>query len=327
MTGAPQSTSARFHLPACVVTLLFAFAATLPAQVVRRTVSEADLVKEPGGTVLARVATGTSVTLRSVRGTWQEATLEGWIASSALRDEPRDGFDVAVSLSAGAPLRAGPGTGAVLATARAGALFQRLETRSGWARVRRAGWIVASSAAVPPAARAPDTAVPPGTAPPSALAAGSTISTSPGGDAALTVEAATRVIVVERRTGWVRVRVDGWVPEAALAPGGSTGVITAADIRANAERYIGRSVEWPLQVLAVQTADELRPELPPGQPYVLARGPLPETGFVYLVVSAAEAETFRNLEPLARVRVRATVRSGRTRFLPTPVLNFVRRIE
>ncbi len=90
---------------------------------------------------------------------------------------------------------------------------------------------------------------------------------------------------------------------------------------------MGQPVEWTLQVLAVQQADELRPELPPGQPYVLARGPLPETGFVYLVVRTDEVARFRNLEPLAKIRVRATVRSGRTRFLPTPVLNFVRLLD
>jgi hypothetical protein len=80
-------------------------------------------------------------------------------------------------------------------------------------------------------------------------------------------------------------------------------------------------------VLAVREADDLRPELPKGQPYVLARGPLPETGFVYLAVPAAEAATFRRMEPLAEVRVRATIRAGRSRFLPTPVLTFVRRLD
>ena len=77
----------------------------------------------------------------------------------------------------------------------------------------------------------------------------------------------------------------------------------------------------------IQKADELRPELPPGQPYVLARGPIPETGFVYLIVSAKEAEQFRAMEPLAKLRIRATIRAGRSRFLPTPVLTFVRRLD
>jgi hypothetical protein len=60
---------------------------------------------------------------------------------------------------------------------------------------------------------------------------------------------------------------------------------------------------------------------------VLARGPLPETGFVYLLVVPDEAERFKAMAPLAHVQVRATIRAGRTRFLPTPVLTLVRRLD
>ncbi len=80
-------------------------------------------------------------------------------------------------------------------------------------------------------------------------------------------------------------------------------------------------------MLAVQKADELRPDLPLGQPYVLASGPLPESGFVYLVITPAEVDSFADLQPLAKIRVRATIRAGRSRFLPTPILNFVRRLN
>ena len=52
-----------------------------------------------------------------------------------------------------------------------------------------------------------------------------------------------------------------------------------------------------------------------------------ETGFVYLAVPAAEAAAFRAMEPLSEVRVRATIRAGRSRFLPTPVLDLVRRLD
>ena len=86
-------------------------------------------------------------------------------------------------------------------------------------------------------------------------------------------------------------------------------------------------MEWTLEVIAVQKADDLRPELPTGQPYVLARGPLPEAGFVYMVITTDQAATFRGLQPLTRVRVRATVRAGRSKYLPVPVLTFVRRLD
>ncbi|MEO5824382.1 MAG: hypothetical protein ABIR59_00665 [Gemmatimonadales bacterium] len=315
--------------------MMLVFAASLQAQQpARRTVADADLVKDPGGTVLARIAKDALLFAGGVRGAWHEATLEGWISEPALRDDRREGFDVAVNISAGTAVRMGPGTGATIAMARAGALFKQLEKKGGWIRVRRTGWVVTSAlvatgqAAIP--APATNAAPPPAASAGGAattLSAGATISTSPRGAAVGTVESPLRVEVVERREGWTRIRIDGWTRDASLSDLAPINQVTGANVRESPEKYVGQPVEWTLQVLAVQQADELRPELPPGQPYILARGPLPETGFVYLVVRADEVERFRNLEPLAKIRVRAIIRSGRTRFLPTPVLNFIRLLD
>lgn len=303
---------------------------------------DTDLVKEPGGVVLVRLAKGAAITPGAVRGTWQEVTLEGWIPASALRNDNRDGFDVAVNLSAGVPIRASAPGGAIRGTARAGALFDRVATRNQWVHVRRKAWVTRSavqSAGVAAAARpTPPPASPPATAttaPPTTadssgwvtVPGGTPLASQPNGGQVGALESALRGEVIERRDGWSKVRLEAWVRDGTLGVGPPPDQITAEEIRTNPERYIGQTVEWTIQVLAVQKADELRPELPLGQPYILARGPLPETGFVYLLVEAAEAERFRGLEPLAEVRVRATVRSGRTRFLPTPVLTFVRRLD
>ena len=113
------------------------------------------------------------------------------------------------------------------------------------------------------------------------------------------------------------MQINMGLPDLPRVFAGFPGVGKSTLFRDDPERYVGQTVEWSLQVLAVQQADELRPELPLGQPYVLARGPLPETGFVYLLVSEKEVATWRALEPLAEVRVRATVRAGRTRYLLT----------
>ena len=312
----------------------------MAAQAAPHTVSvETDLVKEPGGVVLVRLARGAAITPGAVRGTWQEVTLEGWIPLSALRSDSRDGFDVAVNLSAGVPIRATAPNGAVRGTARAGALFDRVETRNQWVRVRRKAWVARSAVqsagtatATRPAPAQPVVATPTqATATDSSgwvtVPGGTTLAAQPSGSPVGALESSLRGEVVERRDGWSKVRLEAWVRDGTLGVGPPPDQITAEEIRTNPERYIGQTVEWTIQVLAVQKADELRPELPLGQPYVLARGPLPETGFVYLLVQAAEAERFRGLEPLAEVRIRATVRSGRTRFLPTPVLTFVRRLD
>lgn len=339
MTGAPQSTPARYHQPALLRTLRLVVATALPlllatatasGQGGRRTLaSESDLAKEPGGTTIARLSRGATVTSGTVRGAWVEVTVDGWIAATALKDDRRDGYDVSVSLLAGTPVRATAGGGATLATARVGALFNRVETRSGWVHVRRSAWVARTALQEVPrgAAATPGPAV--AAAEPVAgatLAAGTTLAPQPNGTPAATLEAPLRVEVTERRGGWARVKVDAWVRDAAIGDPGTVG-LTAADLRAEPDRYIGQTVEWDLQVLSVQKADELRPELPTGQPYLLARGPLPESGFVYVVVTQEEAERFRALEPLAKVKIRATVRAGRSRFLPTPVLTFVRRLN
>ena len=321
----------RFTAPA-VVALLASLVFPLPGQAVRTLTGEADLLKAPGGIQLLHLLKGTPVSVGTANGAWLPATVDGWIVESAMHDDKRDGFDVSVALAAGTTLRAKAG-GAPLASARLGALFQRVEVKGGWVHVRRTGWIptaaiVAASVVTPP----PPAAAPP--APPAAIKvpstsilAGSGLSMQPGGPVVATLEAPVSGDVVEHRNGWAHVRVDAWVRDAALGTAQSPGGITGADVRAAPEKYVGQTVEWTIEVLGIEKADELRPELPEGQPYLLARGPLPETGFLYVAITSEEAETLHRLEPLAKIKIRATIRAGRSRFLPTPVLNFVRRLD
>ena len=326
------------------LTLLLAGVATLAWQSLagqsshRVLSADVEFVKEPGGVALARLRRGTPVMAGARKGSWQEVTVEGWAIGSALRDDKRDGFDLAVNLGVGTPIRAVIGGGATLGLARAGALFDRIEVKSGWVHIRRTGWVPRSAleaarpvvAAAPPPAVTPTkpVAVTPSTPPAATVTviAGTAFSAQPNGTPVGTLETPLRGDVVERRGGWIRLRFEGWVRDAATGVTSPNG-ISAADIRAEPDKFVGQTVDWVLQVIGVQKADELRPELPLGQPYVLARGPLPETGFVYLLVVPDEAERFKAMAPLARVQVRATIRAGRTRFLPTPVLTLVRRLD
>src|SRR5207247_10768766 len=85
----------------------------------------------------------------------------------------------------------------------------------------------------------------------------------------------------------------------------------------------GQVLRWPLQFISTQKADEPRPELPNGATYFLARGPLPERGFVYVVVPEARRAQLETMTPLATIQVTARVRTGRTRFLGNPVLDMI----
>jgi hypothetical protein len=313
---------------AAAVALLTGQAASAGAQVPRVVGVETDLLKAPAGTQLLHLLKGTAVTVGPANGAWLPATIDGWVIETALRDDKRDGFDVSVSLTAGTTVRA-RAAGAPLASARLGALFQRVEVKGGWAHVRRTGWIpatavVASSAPTVPAP-APVTAVP--VAPVTTVAAGSGLFAAPGGAVAATLEAPLRADVLDHKNGWSHVRIEAWVRDASVGAAQTPGGITGADVRAAPDKYVGQTVEWTIEVLGIQKADELRPELPAGQPYLLARGPLPETGFLYVAITNDEAETLHRLQPLAKIKIRATIRAGRSRFLPTPVLNFVRRLD
>jgi hypothetical protein len=77
----------------------------------------------------------------------------------------------------------------------------------------------------------------------------------------------------------------------------------------------------------VQTADDLRVEMTKGQLYLLTRGPLPEPGFVYVTVTPKQAEEFRALQALQELTLRVIIKAPRTRFLATPVVELVSRVE
>lgn len=317
--------------------------AQLPAAAIVN--AESEFQKEPTGTVLGVLAKGSEVMAGTVRGNWTEIRFDGWLAANAVRTDRRDGYDVAVAMAAGTVLRSAPGGGKQVASLRAGTLFKRLESRGEWLRVQRSAWMPKSAltssapAREPPKAATSPAATPapakPATTPPAAgkadstisVGSGTTLAAQPAGSPIATLEVPVAATVLARQDGWAKVRIEAWVREGSLGGAGRGGEPSAAEIRANPDRFIGQSVDWTLQIIAVQKGDEMRPEIPPGQPYLLARGPLPETGFAYLVVSEEEAAKFRAMEPLAKVRIRATIRAGRSRFLPTPVLNFVRRLD
>jgi hypothetical protein len=315
--------------------LLAIFAVPALGQAARPLAAETDLLKEPGGVQLLHMLKGTSLGLGPAKSGGFAATIEGWIPENALHDDKRDGFDISVALQAGTTLRDKP-SGNPLASARLGALFDRVEAKGGWVHVKRTGWVAAAAfAAAAPAPTAPppppSTPTPtprtPTPAAPTTVAAGTALAGQPGGSAVATLESPLRATVLEHKNGWAHVQLDAWVKDASIGNAPEPAGITAADIRAAPDKYVGQTVEWTIEVLGVQKADELRPELPAGSSYVLARGPIPESGFVYVAVTSDEAETFRKLEPLAKIKIRATIRAGKSRFLPTPVLNFIRRLD
>jgi hypothetical protein len=147
----------------------------------------------------------------------------------------------------------------------------------------------------------------------------------PGGTSIGAAPDGLQADVIERSGNWVRIRTDSWVAAEDVVPmPPDSARITLDQLRSDPNRFVGQPVTWRLQFLSVQTADELRPELPPGMPYLLTRGPLPEAGFVYVAVTREQAQRFKTMNPLDEFVARGTIRAARTKYLPTPVIDLLR---
>jgi hypothetical protein len=316
-----------------------ALTGNLVAQAPVRLAQETPFLKDPGGVVLGTLTPGTRVVAGRTSGGHQEVTLRGWIFTASTRPDKREGFDL--SLATDENLRAEP-DGAILGRLVTGALVARVSRRGGWSEVRRTGWVqrallappaAAVTAAAPskPSADSQRAAPKPAAPAPSAAArrillrAGATLARAPDGSGIGTLSSAAEASLEEQKGDWVKVRVDAWVKRTEVdGPLAPPPAITAAMLRENPERYVGQTVEWRVQFLAHQQADELRPEMPPGRPYLLARGPLPESGFVYVLLTKEQAGQLQGLQPLDELAVTATVRAARTRYLATPVVELLR---
>src|SRR3989475_576668 len=131
--------------------------------------------------------------------------------------------------------------------------------------------------------------------------------------------------IVSRSGEWSRVQFEGWVKSADLrpAPAGVLVGVSAAELRADPQRYTGQVLKWTVQYIALETADDMRPDIPDGTPYVLARGPLPERGFVYIVIPEARKADIAKLPPLVTLGVTVRVRVGRSRYIGNPVVELI----
>lgn len=323
-------------------------AGPLAAQEERRLEAPADLHRDPAGTPLVSLPAGAAVEAGQADGDWRKVTVEGWIFQPSTSPTKREGFDLVVTSDEGENLRRVP-NGPVVGRAREGTLLERVGEKGKWFRVRRDGWVprkaVAGRTAANPAAdtnpppqgrsqqgrgQQATTAPAPAATPASSIEGVETIreaglSRMPDSAPTSTLPAGTPARVVGRSGEWVRVQIEGWLRESDVKPAeaGVLAGITAAEVRASPERFVGQTLDWRLQVIAVQLADELRPEMPADQPYLLTRGPLPEPGFVYVTIPPERIAEFRALPPLHEMVMRVTLKAARTRYLATPVAELV----
>lgn len=332
-------------LPACALAVLVALAlhhSPLAAQAQYRVARTENFRRDnqPDAPLLGTVSEGVALPGDSTDNGWVRVTLEGWIWARSVDPTSREGFDLVVAPRGGENVRAEP-NGPVIARLGNGALLDEIERRPGWVRVRRTGWMWGRSlertGGTPVTRPAPDGA---GSgraeAPPAADTAGvgldravtaerALLRRTPGGSATATLGESAPVRVLTRSGEWVRVQTEGWIRESELrpaAPGVLLGV-SGAEVRSNPGEFEGKLVQWIVQYIAIQIADELRDQIPVGRPYLLARGPVPEAGFVYVILNAEQRSRIERLPPLADIVIIGRVRAARSRYLGNPILDLV----
>jgi hypothetical protein len=333
-------------LPACLVQLIFLGLAVHPlaAQDQHYRVVRQDNFRQEAGTqgrLLASVPVGVQVAGGLARDGWIQVSLEGWIWGASVGRTDRDGHNLTVTASRGENLRTAP-NGGVIARLLSGFLLDEVSRDGPWVRARRAGWMPEGSLAplLEPngVATAASPAVDSASDPPpissgsgasvldrAVVARESEITATAEGQRTGSLAPETPVRILARSGDWVRVQTEGWIREDDLRPTAAGLILglTAAELRTRPQEYEGKLVRWTLQYLSMATADELRPEIPSGQRYLLARGPLPEAGFVYVTLSGPQQGQAEQLPPLAQIVVVAKIRNGRSKYLGNPVVDLV----
>jgi len=302
--------------------------------------------QDVAGRRVARLARGAVLTAGATRNDWMQVTLDGWIFATSVGPSDRPDFDLLVTRAPNENLRAAP-AGPLVAELAQGFGLKRAtapDSAGRWVHVTRQGWVQRSALApladVVATRTSADTSgqadsTPAGSAPrpPPVVVDSSraqptrvtTLYRAPDGPEAGTVTTDTPLRVLSRNGEWTRVQFEGWVKGGDLqaAPAGVLVGVTAAELRAEPQRYVGQVVRWNLEFIAIQKADDLRPDIPSGSSYVLGRGPLPERGFVYVVVPDARLPAFRALTPLVPIQIIARVRNARSRYLGNPVVDLI----
>lgn len=350
-------------LPAALVLLLStaALGAQAPSRGDRVVVRSGTALRgTPGGDVIAVSSRDISGTVEMMQSTFVRVTVQGHVSAADVRltadrtrgevSKPR-GTSLLQAPNGSAPSVAELRLGTYLFPTRAGASFPSGRDAS-FLEVRRSLWVdlsrvttrsavtavtqrQAAPAASPPAGnplsgmdtdvRAPAALAPLPAGPTLETRAPTTLRTSPSGDVLATVPGGVPITTLAREGGWVRVRLEGWIPDSATEAAGtrSAGTLSAADLRADPEGTRGRMVRWSVETLAFQTADALRRGLEPGEPYLLARGPGDERAVLYLAVPDSLVSRAQALRPLTAISITARVRNGRSLPAGVPILELL----
>ncbi|MDX1623441.1 MAG: hypothetical protein R3199_05630 [Gemmatimonadota bacterium] len=301
----------------------------------RVVVDRAELKWSSTGRLLGWLDSGARIEAIGGDEGWTRARVRGWMEEGALRPAG-DGLAVRPEDASLHERPRGPRMGGL----RRGVEVDRIGGDAGWIEIEMIGWLADSTLAeVPPAAAKESEAGketgPEDGADASPLSVPKTVGRLadrvplrgvPEGPVIANLPAGLVVRSGERRAGYTRVVVEGWVPSGSVLAG--TEEDLAPDVVAAAEpgAFVGNDVSWTLEHVALQRADEWRRDFRAGETYDLARVPGGDGLYVYLAVPERLREEFERLQPFERIRIEGRVRTGRSELTGNPIVD-VTRIE
>ena len=288
------------------------------------------------GTLLGQLRAGMSLEVLELTDDWVQFDLDGWVWTRSLQAVNRGNFDLVVSAEGGENIRGAAG-GEVLGHLEQGTLLETVERVAGWARVRRRAWVWRGSVALfgsdssgasaeRSRLRVPSTVVD-GQEWALGGSAESPILSAPDGDTLAVSGPSTNLRVLAREGSWARVRLEGWI----WLPQGSEGGVEASirddvtleDVAAAPDDFRGEVLQWDLQFISLERAEEIRTDFFVTEPFLLTRMGDGDEGFVYVAVPPERLGEAQGLSPLERIRVVGRVRTGSARLTGSPILELL----
>ncbi len=328
--------SRRLRIPwvLLVFCLRFAVAEFVEGQSATLT-KEENFRAQQNGTLLGQLRAGMSLEVLEATDDWLRFDLEGWVWTESLQAN-RGRFDLVVSADGGENIRGTP-NGEVLGHLEEGTLLETLERVTGWARVHRQVWVWRRSTVLFGSDTSSGSGQPARLAVPAGAIDGgdwalggsaeAVILSAPDGDTLAVSAPSTNLRVLAREGNWARVRLEGWIWLPQSADGSAEASIrtdvTLEDMAATPDAYRGEVIQWDLQFISLERAEDIRTDFYATEPFLLTRMGDGSQGFVYVAIPPDRLSEAEGLSPLERIRVVGRVRTGSARLTGSPILELL----
>ena len=288
------------------------------------------------GTLLGQLRAGMSLEVLDATDDWIQFDLEGWVWTGSLQAVDRGRFDLVVSVDGGENIR-GTANGEILGHLEEGTLLETINSVPDWVRVRRRAWVWRRSVVLFGADPSGGSVERSSLMVLSSVVDGgdwalggateAPILSAPDGDTLAVSAPSTNLRVLAREGNWARVRLEGWIW---LPPGAEGGVeasirtdVTLQSVAAAPDDYRGELLQWDLQFISLERAEEIRTDFYVNEPFLLTRMGDGEQRFVYVAIPPDRLQEAQGLNPLERIRVVGRVRTGSARLTGSPILELL----